>query len=183
MGAPAGTVAENLLNAFDEDVITEYAQRVTGTAAPTEDERKQAQKELLKSAVAPFHIPEVRDYIENVRRSHDQIIDNVNLDSVLFAGFDAQQEANVNKILSDFRAFIEENKDEIVALRIIYDAAYKDRPMVIEKLKELYEKLKSHGITVERDVYKRQRLAVRRCLISYVNTSPSFYIRKLLSNQ
>ena len=150
VGAPAGTVAENLLNAFDEDVITEYAQRVTGTAAPTEDERKQAQKELLKSAVAPFHIPEVRDYIENVRRSHDQIIDNVNLDSVLFAGFDSQQEVNVNKVLSSFRTFIAENKDEIVALRIIYDAAYKDRPMVIEKLKELYEKLKSHGITVER---------------------------------
>ena len=132
VGAPAGTVAENLLNAFDEDVITEYAQRVTGTAAPTKDERKQAQKELLKSAVAPFHIPEVRDYIENVRRSHDQIIDNVNLDSVLFAGFDSQQEVNVNKVLSSFRTFIAENKDEIVALRIIYDAAYKDRPMVIE---------------------------------------------------
>ena len=178
VGAPAGTVAENLLNAFDEDVITEYAQRVTGTAAPTEDERKQAQKELLKSAVAPFHIPEVRDYIENVRRSHDQIIDNVNLDSVLFAGFDAQQEANVNKILSDFRAFIEENKDEIVALRIIYDAAYKDRPMVIEKLKELYEKLKSHGITVERlwdcyaikqpDKVKRSTMAQLTDLISII---------------
>lgn len=178
VGAPAGTVAENLLNAFDEDVITEYAQRVTGTAAPTEDERKQAQKELLKSAVAPFHIPEVRDYIENVRRSHDQIIDNVNLDSVLFAGFDAQQEANVNKILSDFRAFIEENKDEIVALRIIYDAAYKDRPMVIEQLKALYEKLKSHGITVERlwdcyaikqpDKVKRSTMAQLTDLISII---------------
>lgn len=178
VGVPAGTVAENLLNAFDEDVITEYAQRVTGTAAPTEDERKQAQKELLKSAVAPFHIPEVRDYIENVRRSHDQIIDNVNLDSVLFAGFDAQQEANVNKILSDFRAFIEENKDEIIALRIIYDAAYKDRPMVIEKLKELYEKLKSHGITVERlwdcyaikqpDKVKRSTMAQLTDLISII---------------
>ena len=178
VGAPAGTVAENLLNAFDEDVITEYAQRVTGTAAPTEDEYKQAQKELLKSAVAPFHIPEVRDYIENVRRSHDQIIDNVNLDSVLFAGFDAQQEANVNKILSGFRAFIEENRDEIVALRIIYDAAYKDRPMVIEKLKELYEKLKSHGITVERlwdcyaikqpDKVKRSTMAQLTDLISII---------------
>ena len=178
VGAPAGTVAENLLNAFDEDVITEYAQRVTGTAAPTEDERKQAQKELLKSAVAPFHIPEVRDYIENVRRSHDQIIDNVNLDSVLFAGFDSQQEVNVNKVLSSFRMFIAENKDEIVALRIIYDAAYKDRPMVIEKLKELYEKLKSHGITVERlwdcyaikqpDKVKRSTMAQLTDLISII---------------
>lgn len=178
VGAPAGTVAENLLNAFDEDVITEYAQRVTGTAAPTEDERKQAQKELLKSAVAPFHIPEVRDYIENVRRSHDQIIDNVNLDSVLFAGFDSQQEVNVNKVLSSFRTFIAENKDEIVALRIIYDVAYKDRPMVIEKLKELYEKLKSHGITVERlwdcyaikqpDKVKRSTMAQLTDLISII---------------
>ena len=70
-----------------------------------------------------------------VRRRHDQIIDSINLDSVVFAGFDTQQEENVNRILSSFRAFIEENKDEILALRIIYDEAYKDRPMVIEQLK------------------------------------------------
>ncbi|MDO4339789.1 MAG: type I restriction-modification enzyme R subunit C-terminal domain-containing protein [Eubacteriales bacterium] len=113
-------------------------------------QRKAAQKELVQAAVAPFYNPDIRDYIENVRRNHDQIIDSVNLDSVVFAGFDTQQEENVNKVISSFRTFIEENKDEIVALRIIYDAAYKDRPMVIEKLKELYEKLKSQGITVER---------------------------------
>lgn len=150
VGTPAGTVAENLLNAFDEDVITEHARRIGGATDLSEEDFKKAQKELLKAAVEPFHVPEVREFIENVRRSHDQIIDNVNLDSVIFAGFDAQQEENVNKVLSSFRTFIEENKDEIVALRIIYDAAYKDRPMMIEKLKELYEKLKSQGITVER---------------------------------
>lgn len=150
VGTPAGTVAENLLNAFDEDVIIEHARRIGGATDPSEEDCKKAQKELLKAAVEPFHVPEVREFIENVRRSHDQIIDNVNLDSVIFAGFDAQQEENVNKVLSSFRSFIEENKDEIVALRIIYDAAYKDRPMMIEKLKELYEKLKSQGITVER---------------------------------
>ena len=104
----------------------------------------------MQAAVAPFLNPDIRDYIENVRRNHDQIIDSVNLDSVIFAGFDVQQEKNVNKVISSFHTFIEENKDEIVALRIIYDAAYKERPMVIEKLKELYEKLKSEGITVER---------------------------------
>ena len=92
----------------------------------------------------------MRDYIENVRRSHDQIIDNVNIDTVLFSGYDVQQEENVNRILTSFRAFIEENKDEIIALRIIYNEAYKDRPMAIERLKALYEKMKSSGITVER---------------------------------
>lgn len=150
VGVAAGTVAENLLNAFDEDVILEQAKKNTGISNPAEEQINVAQKELVQAAVAPFYNPDIRDYIENVRRNHDQIIDSVNLDSVVFAGFDVQQEENVNKVISSFRTFIEENKDEIVALRIIYDAAYKDRPMVIEKLKELYEKLKSQGITIER---------------------------------
>lgn len=150
VGVAAGTVAENLLNAFDEDVVLKQAKKNTGISNPTEEQINVAQKELVQAAVAPFYNPDIRDYIENVRRNHDQIIDSVNLDSVVFAGFDAQQEENVNKVISSFRTFIEENKDEIVALRIIYDAGYKDRPMVIEKLKELYERLKSQGITVER---------------------------------
>ena len=150
VGATAGCVAERLLNAFDADIIFEQAQKNTGVSEPTEEQIKVAQRELVQAAVAPFHNPDIRDYIENVRRNHDQIIDSVNLDSVIFAGFDVQQEKNVNKVISSFHTFIEENKDEIVALQIIYDAAYKERPMVIEKLKELYEKLKSEGITVER---------------------------------
>lgn len=150
VGATAGCVAERLLNAFDADIIFEQAQKNTGVSESTEEQIKVAQRELVQAAVAPFHNPDIRDYIENVRRNHDQIIDSVNLDSVIFAGFDVQQEKNVNKVISSFHTFIEENKDEIVALRIIYDAAYKERPMVIEKLKELYEKLKSEGITVER---------------------------------
>lgn len=150
VGHAAGTVAENLLNAFDEDVLRMQAQKNAGEAVPTSEQIQQAKAELLKIAVAPFHDPDIREYIENVRRSHDQIIDSINLDSVVFAGFDTQQEENVNRILSSFRAFIEENKDEILALRIIYDEAYKNRPMVIEQLKTLYEKLKTHGITIDR---------------------------------
>ena len=44
----------------------------------------------------------------------------------------------------------DENRDEIISLRIIYDQKYKDRPMVITQLKGLYEKLKAKGITIER---------------------------------
>lgn len=171
VGASAGVIAENLLNAFDEDVILEQAKKNTDISNPTEEQIKNAQKELVKAASAPFYDPDIRDFIENVRRSHDQIIDSVNLDEVIFAGFDVQQEENVNKVISGFRTFIEENKDEIVALRIIYDAAYKDRPMVIEKLKELYEKLKSQGITIERlwDCYAiKQPDKVRRSTMTQI---------------
>lgn len=178
VGASAGTVAENLLNAFDEDVILEHAQKNNGVSVPTEEQIKQAQKELIQSAVAPFYDPDIRDYVENVRRNHEQIIDNVNIDSVIFAGFDVQQEENINKIITEFHTFIEANKDEIIALRIIYNEAYKNRPMVIEKLKELYKKLKSGGINVERlwdcyaikypDKVKRGTMAQLTDLISII---------------
>lgn len=178
VGTPAGTVAERLLNAFDEDVIEKSAQFKTSVEEPDEEERKEAQKELIKQAVAPFHNPDVREYIENVRRNHDQIIDNVNIDSVIFAGFDTQQEETAERVIKTFHEFIEENKNEIVALRIIYDETYKNRPMAIEQLKALYEKLKSKGITVERlwdcyaikksDKVKRGTIAQLTDLISII---------------
>lgn len=150
VGLPAGKIAENLLNAFDEDIIFAKAQADTGSIDPTTDELAVAQKALIKDAVQPFNDPDKRGFIENVRRSHDQIIDAVNLDTVLFAGYDTQREENADKVLKIFRQFIEENKDEILALRIIYDQKYADRPMAIDQLKKLYAKLQSQNVTVER---------------------------------
>lgn len=150
VGLSAGQIAENLLNAFDEDVIFLRAKEQFATSAPTEEQLAQAQKALATEAVAPFQNPDTRDYVENIRRSHEQIIDNVNLDEVFFAGFDTQQEENAERVITSFREFIGENRDEIIALRIIYDQQYKDRPMAIDGLKALYEKLKAKGITIER---------------------------------
>lgn len=147
---PVGKIAERLLNAFDEDVILTKAMADTGLDDPSDEQLASAKKELISEAVTPFHNPDFRNHLEIIRRSHEQIIDNVNLDEVLFAGFDSQQEKNADRVISSFREFINENRDEIIALRIIYDQRYKDRPMAIEGLKSLYEKLKSKGITVER---------------------------------
>ena len=150
VGVSAGKAAENLLNAFDMDEKIKKAQINSGTSEPDEEQLEQAQNELIKQAIEPFFNANARDFIENVRRNHDQIIDNVNLDTVTFAGFDTQKEENAERVIKTFSEFIEENKDEIIALRIIYSEAYKDRPMVIEQLKTLYEKLKAKGVTIER---------------------------------
>ena len=150
VGVSAGKLAENLLNAFDEDIITAKAKAQFSSAEPTPEQYAQVRKEAIIEAVKPFHDPEVREFIENVRRSHEQIIDNTNPDAVVFAGFDNQQEANADRVIQSFRDFIEENKDEIIALRIIYSQTYKDRPMVINGLKTLYEKLKAQGVTIDR---------------------------------
>lgn len=150
VGSSAAQVAERLLNAFDEDVLTRKAQAEFVCETPGQEQYAQVQKAAIAEAVKPFHDPNVRDFVENVRRSHEQIIDNVNIDSMVFAGFDAQQEEGAQRVIQTFRAFIEENRDEILALRIIYSQMYRDRPMVISGLKALYEKLKAQGITIDR---------------------------------
>lgn len=159
VGLPANKLAEALLDAFDEDVLTAAAREKFHTQEPTAEQVQSVQKEAVAQAAAPFCRPEVRDFIENVRRSHEQIIDNTNPDTVLFAGFDAQKEQTAQRVIQTFRDFIQEHKDEIIALRILYSQTYQDRPMVLEKLKALYEKLREKGVTLERlwDCYAIQK--------------------------
>lgn len=154
VGSSAGNIAQRLLDAFDPDIVCAKAGvDLSDDHEPTEEEKRklnEARAELVTQAVQPFFNPEVRTYIENVRRSHEQIIDSVNIDSTVFAGYETDRQANADRIIKTFHEFIEENKDEILALRIIYDQRYKDRPMAIAQLKALYEKLKAQNITVER---------------------------------
>ncbi len=154
VGTSANTLAQRLLDAFDEDVILAKASvDLSDDHEPTAEEQSridEAQTALIRAAVQPFHNPDIRNFIEDVRRNHEQIIDNTNPDVVLFAGYDTDKQANADRVLTTFRDFIEANKDEILALRIIYNQRYKDRPMAIAQLKGLYEKLKAQGITVER---------------------------------
>ena len=154
VGSSAGNIAQRLLDAFDPEIVSSKAGvDISDGHEPTENEQQlmdKAKNDLVIEAVRPFYNPEIRTYIENVRRNHDQVIDSVNIDSVLFAGYDKDQQTNADRVLKSFREFIEANKDEILALRIFYDQRYKDRPIAIAQLKSLYEKLKAQNITIER---------------------------------
>lgn len=174
----AGKIAENLLDAFDEDKLTDKAKTEFQSDAPTEDQIAKVRKDAVQAAVKPFLTPNIRNHIENVRRSHEQIIDNVNIDTVVVSDFDKDQEANARQVIQTFREFLEKNKDELIALQIIYDQPYRDRPMVIDRLKALYEEMKARAITVERlwdcyaitkpDKVKRSTMAQLTDLVSMV---------------
>ncbi|MCM1087162.1 MAG: DEAD/DEAH box helicase family protein [Muribaculaceae bacterium] len=193
VGNSAEIVVQHLLDAFDDDVIANKAGVMLKEDEEPETAEKikmeEVQKELIKEAVMPFYNPDVREFIENVRRNHEQIIDSVNIDSVIFAGFDAEQQGNADKVISSFREYIKENKDEIYALQIIYDQKYQKRPMAIEQLKKLYEKLKLRNITIERlwecyaikkpENVKRGTMAQITDLISMIRFETG-YIEKLV---
>ncbi|MDY6397999.1 MAG: type I restriction-modification enzyme R subunit C-terminal domain-containing protein [Treponema sp.] len=150
VGLDASTVAEQLLDCFDEDIIEEKARQDFKCAEPTEEQILQTRKTMAKKATEPFYKAEIRDFIENLRKSHEQIIDDINIDTLQFAGFDKDQKQNAQKVIESFHKFIDDNIDEITALGIIYEQRYKDRPIVLEQLKALYEKLKMQNISVDR---------------------------------
>jgi type I restriction enzyme R subunit len=138
-------IAETLLNAFDADVIAEVVAQKYGDNVPTEKEEEYASEmeaKLASAAAAPFNNPKLRDYIENVRKSHDQIIDTQNLDTLTFSGWDADREAKADEAIATFAQFIKDNRDTVDALSIIYNESYKSRPLTLEMIKGLYEALR-----------------------------------------
>ncbi|MCL1996612.1 MAG: DEAD/DEAH box helicase family protein [Defluviitaleaceae bacterium] len=148
-------VARNLLNAFDEDFINDAAQEKFGIANAeeiTDEQYSETSKEMAEIAVTPFNNPKLRDYIENVRKNHDQIIDNVNMDEVTFAGWDSEYAEKADEAIHTFAKFIEENKDTIEALEIIYSQSYRTRPLTLQMIQELYEILQKppYNLTTEK---------------------------------
>jgi type I restriction enzyme R subunit len=141
-GLPISTTVKRLLDAFDVDVVERRAKMTSGLAEEAlvpEEAFKHAQDELIDLATQPFSVPELRNYIDNVRRIHDQIIDNTNLDHINRAGWAHEHEDSAQTTIVTFRQFIEANKDEIAALSIIYQQSWKSRPLTLTMIRELYE--------------------------------------------
>lgn len=150
-GLPLNEMARKMLDAFDEDVIQERAEQLADAEVDIEVFNA-AQIELIDEAVAPIMNPELRNYIENVRKAHDQVIDNANLDHVVFLGWDSDHEEKAKEALKTFRQFLDENKDELEALQIIYSKSYKQRPLTLQMIKEVYGKLQEAPYRLSNEV-------------------------------
>jgi type I restriction enzyme R subunit len=87
---------------------------------------------------------ELNEFIENVRKSHEQIIDDINIDEVKYAGWDEQARVKAEDTIEDFKTFMEANKDEITALSIFYNQPYNRRNITYGMIKEVLELLKQN---------------------------------------
>ena len=124
-GVPLQSLITNLLRATDPDAAIEAAREVTGLDDPPPEAIAEAEKQLREDAAKHFASNlELRQRLEIIHQSHEQTIDTVSKDVVLDAGFtdDAAQEA-----VQSFQQFIEENRDEITALQVLYDRPYRQR--------------------------------------------------------
>ncbi|MCL0051683.1 restriction endonuclease subunit R, partial [Thermodesulfovibrionales bacterium] len=127
-GVPLGAVVNRLLDAHNPDRLEEKAKEIfkEDVDITPDEKRKKAQDELVKRAQKVF-TGTLNEYLENVRKSLEQIIDTVNIDKVTFAGWDTQAKEQAGNLVNDFKTFLEEYKDEIKALSIYYSQPYRRR--------------------------------------------------------
>lgn len=141
-------ITKELINAFDPDEIEKIAESLLSgveisdrTPAQFEEAKKEAQQELIRQAATTFN-GQLNDYIDNVRKEHEQIIDHINIDTVTKSEWDSFTTEKANETIKDFTQYLEKNKDEIKALSVFYNQPYNRRNITFKMIKEVLEKIK-----------------------------------------
>jgi type I restriction enzyme R subunit len=131
-----------LLDAVDPDRQEAKARQMFSTEVPSPDQIKKAGEELAKDACTPFDVPLIRNTIIVIHKKNEQVIDTVSSDTVISADWDTQAALKSRTIVDTFRKFIEENKNELDALQIIYSTPYGHRHFTYGQIRQLADAIK-----------------------------------------
>ncbi|MEM9483144.1 MAG: type I restriction-modification enzyme R subunit C-terminal domain-containing protein, partial [Cyanobacteria bacterium P01_F01_bin.116] len=138
-GQPLKQIINGLLEATDPDLQIERAKTQFQTEEPSEAEQEQAAEVLAEEACLPFDSPELRQLLKELQSDAEQTIDRVSADELISAGFDAATRERAESLVQNWRQFIEDNKDEITALQILYNLPYGQRQLSYDQIRQLAE--------------------------------------------
>jgi type I restriction enzyme R subunit len=112
---------------------------------------KKAAEELTNTACEPFDKPEFRNTLVEIKKKTEQTIDTVSKDEVILAAFDQQAKEKAQSVVESFRKFIEDNKDEITALQLIYSKPFGQRHITYEQIDELAKAIKKPPLNLRQE--------------------------------
>jgi len=135
-GLDLGAIARGIVEALDPDEQLAAAEQA-GIAEDDEVGVDRVAADLLAEALQPLAAnPDLRAAIVEVRKSYEQTIDEASTDTVLFAGYSAEGREKAASMISSFKQYIAEHRDQIRALEILYSRPYGER-LTFSQLKEL----------------------------------------------
>ena len=111
-----------------------------------------AASSLVEAAVAPLAAnPELRERLVELRRQQEQMIDQLSQDELIDAGYSQDATDRARSTIESWEQFVEEHRDEITALQVLYSRPYRER-LTFEQVKELAAAIEKppHGWTPER---------------------------------
>ncbi len=130
-------IAGDLVAALDPDRQLAAAREAAAGGEPDVDGIAAAAKTLLAEAAAPLATsPDLRQRIVEVRRLHEQAIDETSADELLEAGYSAEAADRARRTIESWERFCEDNRDEITALQILY-ARRQPQRLTFREVKEL----------------------------------------------
>ncbi|WP_166509494.1 DEAD/DEAH box helicase family protein [Blastococcus sp. TF02-8] len=133
-GGSMRSIVQGLVHAVDPD------EQATAIAARPDDPAGAVQ-DLLDAALEPLvSRPELRERIKELRRQHDQLIDDVTPDVLLDAG-GVVDTAKARSVVTSWKAYLEENRSEITALELLYSQPG-DKSVTFTELRELADRIK-----------------------------------------
>jgi type I restriction enzyme R subunit len=141
-GVSLAAITRGLVDALDPDAgdTATPAGAAGDTATPgcaPEDTARSGCVTLLAEAAKPLATnPALRNKLIELKKSYEQTIDTVTKDEVLEAGFSAAAKERAQSVVASFEKFIQEHKDEITALQILYSQPYSQR-LTLKGIKDL----------------------------------------------
>ena len=139
-GKTSRDLANDLLDAIDPD-----KQQAAITArhgyAPTPEQEKEVINALIDTACDPFNKAAARNLLKDIKKKTDIVIDEITTDAVTGAGFDKKK---AEETITSFKAFIEENCDELTALQILYNQPVGQQRLTYAAIRELVKALTEH---------------------------------------
>ncbi|MBA3006667.1 MAG: DEAD/DEAH box helicase family protein [Proteobacteria bacterium] len=126
----------DLVIALKPDNSIAKAKQDNGGAEPSEAQIKQAAVSLIVEATRPLHNPQLRNFLVEIKKKNEQVIDNISEDQLISAEFSAEALEKVKSMVQSFERFLADNRDEITALQVLYSKPYKSR-LRFEDIKEL----------------------------------------------
>ncbi len=132
-------ITNELIDTVDQDKQMEKAREMFDVEAPSDEQIEKAIEELTTEACIVFDDPAFRNILIEIKKLQYQIIDTVSQDAIISAELDTGQ---AKKAVQSFREFMEANKDEVLALQIIYNQPYDKRHLTYEMIRNLSNTMK-----------------------------------------
>jgi type I restriction enzyme R subunit len=133
-GVDLAGFAARLLDAVDPDVL---AKRISPEAPPAEHKRERIA--AMDEAARIFDDPGLRRLLVEVKEAADIRIDTISTDAVVSSGWDATK---AGEEVERFRRFLDQRRDELIALQILYRLPHAKRRLTYQALDDLREALK-----------------------------------------
>lgn len=132
-GKPLSALAGELIDAIDADKIEADAKARHG-ATVTDAEIEAVAADRREAALAAYNDPALRRVLIDLKQASEIVIDDISRDVVVSSAWD---EAAATKMTADFGKFLDEHRDELTALRILYGLPAASKRLTYASLEEL----------------------------------------------